>query len=151
MPASSSPAASIRPWNRNAWISSFAAASPSSSASRAPVKTTPRKVESAHRRRQPAHPCAPRCTSRAYHHHPAHRRNRAVAELAGALFVAHASPGGKIEQLARDAQLTGKPLLTLDDPANANLGAIGAIPLPAQSFATSPELLRFLRLERAED
>ncbi len=53
-------------------------------------------------------------------------RNRLVAALADALFVAHADPGGKTEALCREAAGWGKPLYTFDDPANGNLLALGA-------------------------
>lgn len=54
------------------------------------------------------------------------RRNRFVAALSDALFVAHAEPGGKTEALCRQASSWGKPIYTFDDPANANLLALGA-------------------------
>ena len=46
--------------------------------------------------------------------------------LADRVFIAHAAPGGKTEAFARKVADSGKPLLTLDSPANANLLALGA-------------------------
>ena len=54
------------------------------------------------------------------------RRNDLVAGLAAQVFIAHAAPGGKTEAFARKLAESGKPLLTLDSPANANLAAMGA-------------------------
>lgn len=53
-------------------------------------------------------------------------RNRFVAALAPQLVVAYASPGGKTEQLCRWAVGAGKSVLTLADPENAGLLALGA-------------------------
>ncbi len=55
-------------------------------------------------------------------------RNRFVAALADALFVAHADPGGRTEALCRQAVAWGKPIYTFDDPANSNLLSLGALP-----------------------
>ena len=54
------------------------------------------------------------------------QRNDLVADLAHRVFIAHAAPGGKTEAFAKKLAASGKPLLTLDSPANANLLAIGA-------------------------
>ena len=54
------------------------------------------------------------------------RRNDLVAGLAAQVFIAHAAPGGKTEAFARKLAASGKPLLTLDSPANRNLLAMGA-------------------------
>lgn len=54
------------------------------------------------------------------------RRNDLVAALAERVFIAHAAPGGQTEAFARRVAASGKPLLTLDSPANANLFALGA-------------------------
>lgn len=54
------------------------------------------------------------------------RRNRLVGELAERVFIAHAAAGGKTETLARELAAEGKPLVTLDSPANANLLEMGA-------------------------
>lgn len=56
-------------------------------------------------------------------------RNRFVAALSDAVFVAHAAPGGKTERFCLDILAWGKPLYTLEDPANSNLVGMGAIPL----------------------
>jgi predicted Rossmann fold nucleotide-binding protein DprA/Smf involved in DNA uptake len=53
-------------------------------------------------------------------------RNRFVAALADAVFIAYADPGGKMEQLCREVIAWGKPLYTFADEANARLIAIGA-------------------------
>lgn len=56
-------------------------------------------------------------------------RNRFVAVLADAIFVAYAEPGGKTEQLCRDAIGWHKPLHTFNSDTNANLITIGAKPV----------------------
>ena len=53
-------------------------------------------------------------------------RNGLVATLADRVFIAHAAPGSKTEAFARNLAATGKTLLTLDSPANANLAGMGA-------------------------
>ena len=54
------------------------------------------------------------------------RRNRYVCERADAVLIAHARPGGRTEALARELIAAGKPVYTIDHPANANLLALGA-------------------------
>ena len=54
------------------------------------------------------------------------QRNELVADLAQRVFIAHAAPGSKTEAFARKLNASGKPLLTLDSPANANLMGMGA-------------------------
>ena len=54
------------------------------------------------------------------------QRNDLVASLASRVFIAHAAPGGKTEAFARKLAASGKTLLTLDSPANANLVEMGA-------------------------
>ena len=54
-------------------------------------------------------------------------RNDLVASLACQVFIAHAAPGGKTEAFACKLANSGKPLLTLDSPANANLVGMGAV------------------------
>ena len=54
------------------------------------------------------------------------QRNDLVAELARRVFIAHAAPGSKTEAFARKLAESGKPLLTLDSPANTSLMGIGA-------------------------
>jgi predicted Rossmann fold nucleotide-binding protein DprA/Smf involved in DNA uptake len=56
-------------------------------------------------------------------------RNRFVAALADTLLIAHAQPGSKTEQLAQEVLGWGKPVYTLDHPANQHLLALGAKPL----------------------
>ena len=55
----------------------------------------------------------------------AEARNRHILTLCGSVLIAHASPGGKTEDLAREAVTLGLPLQTLNSPANANLIALG--------------------------
>ena len=64
------------------------------------------------------------------------RRNEFVAELASKVFIAHAAPGGRTEAFARNLAASGKPLLTLDSPANANLIALGAQALSPENVAS---------------
>ncbi len=54
------------------------------------------------------------------------RRNDLVADLAAQVFIAHAAPGSKTEAFARNLAASGKPMLTLDSPGNANLRGLGA-------------------------
>lgn len=56
-------------------------------------------------------------------------RNRFVAALADAIFVAYAEPGGKTEQMCRDAIGWHKPLHTFNSDTNANLIAMGVKPV----------------------
>ena len=53
-------------------------------------------------------------------------RNDFVGSLASRVFISHAAPGGKTEAFARQLAATGKTILTLESPANANLLALGA-------------------------
>ena len=65
------------------------------------------------------------------------QRNDWVADLAGQVFIAHAAPGSKTEAFARKLAALGKPLLTLDSPANANMVEMGAMVVaPARNFQT---------------
>ncbi|MSV35552.1 MAG: hypothetical protein EXQ47_08150 [Bryobacterales bacterium] len=48
----------------------------------------------------------------------AEERNRFVGALADRVFVAHAAPASRTLALAIALRDRGKPLLTLDDPAN---------------------------------
>lgn len=52
-------------------------------------------------------------------------RNRIVAALADDVLIAHAGPGSKTEALANKALAWGKPVYTLDHPANTELMARG--------------------------
>lgn len=72
--------------------------------------------------------------------HTAQVRNQLVATLVDEVFVAHAAPGGKTEQFCRDILLAGKPVLTRDDPDNANLITLGANPIrPTDQLLTSSD------------
>ena len=66
-------------------------------------------------------------------------RNRFVAALADTVLIAHAQPGSKTEQLAQEVVGWGKPVYTLDHPANEHLLALGAEPkavFPAHDLQT---------------
>ena len=65
------------------------------------------------------------------------QRNDLVADLAQRVFIAHAAPGGKTEAFARRRAASGKPLLTLDSPANGNLVEMGALVVSQEEFAVS--------------
>lgn len=52
----------------------------------------------------------------------AYQRNRFVAALAGQVLIAHAHPGSKTAQLAREVAGWGMPVVTLAHPANVHLG-----------------------------
>jgi hypothetical protein len=56
----------------------------------------------------------------------AEARNRLVGALAAGVFIAHASPGGRLHKLARQLVEWGTPVCTWDDPANADLVRSGA-------------------------
>ena len=70
--------------------------------------------------------------------------NRVAAELASAVVVAHAAPGGKMEILCRDLLAAGKPLFTFDHPDNADILHQGAKPVDSPDFET------FLAKSRAD-
>jgi predicted Rossmann fold nucleotide-binding protein DprA/Smf involved in DNA uptake len=53
-------------------------------------------------------------------------RNRLCAATAQTILIAHAQPGSKTEQLAREMRIGGKDILTLEHPANRNLLDMGA-------------------------
>ena len=53
------------------------------------------------------------------------QRNELVASLASRVFIAHAARGSKTEAFARRLADAGKPLLTLDSPANEHLVEVG--------------------------
>jgi predicted Rossmann fold nucleotide-binding protein DprA/Smf involved in DNA uptake len=63
----------------------------------------------------------------------AQERNRFVGALADEVFIAYAAAGGKTEAFAREIIAWGKPVYTLDDPANAGLVALGARPITPRS------------------
>ena len=60
------------------------------------------------------------------------QRNDLVGDLSHRVFIAHAATGSKTEAFARKLAASGKPLLTLDSPANANLGRMGATAITAE-------------------
>ena len=67
------------------------------------------------------------------------QRNDLVASLASRVFIAHAASGSKTEAFARKLASTGKSLLTLASPTNANLIEIEAKAIgPVHSPAFSP-------------
>jgi predicted Rossmann fold nucleotide-binding protein DprA/Smf involved in DNA uptake len=53
-------------------------------------------------------------------------RNRLVGALADRVFVAHAAPASRTLALCEELRALGKPLLTVDDPANSNLYGLAA-------------------------
>lgn len=57
------------------------------------------------------------------------KRNRLVADLATAVFIAHASPAGRTAGLAGEVLAAGKPVWTFECPANAVFGTDGLRPL----------------------
>lgn len=57
------------------------------------------------------------------------QRNDLIAELAAALWVPHAAPGGKVWTTVRKTLAAGKVVYTFDDPANRELLDTGAQPL----------------------
>lgn len=59
----------------------------------------------------------------------ANRRNRLVAALSTAIFLAHAEPGSKTEALCHQVLQWGKPLYTHRSDLNTNLIVMGAVPL----------------------
>lgn len=70
----------------------------------------------------------------------AQMRNKFVAAIAAAIFIAYAAPGSKTESFAREVLTWDKPLLTLENDRNRNLIDLGAKPiLPgAQIFNDKP-------------
>jgi len=61
-------------------------------------------------------------------------RNRFVAALADAIFVAHASPNSKMEKFCNEVLKLGKPLYTFESEANKFIINIGAKPLSASNL-----------------
>jgi predicted Rossmann fold nucleotide-binding protein DprA/Smf involved in DNA uptake len=55
-------------------------------------------------------------------------RNRFVGAVADRIFVAHAAPASRTLAMCEEWRMHGKPLLTVDDPANAPiLGFAGRV------------------------
>lgn len=61
----------------------------------------------------------------------AYQRNRFVAALADQVLIAHAHPGSKTAQLAQHLVEQGRPVFTLDHPANGHLLTMGLQVWPA--------------------
>jgi hypothetical protein len=53
------------------------------------------------------------------------------------VLIAHASPGGKVDHLARHLLASGHSVLTFDCSANANLIALGARPVNPANIVCS--------------
>jgi predicted Rossmann fold nucleotide-binding protein DprA/Smf involved in DNA uptake len=70
-------------------------------------------------------------------------RNRYVAERACVVLIVHAAPGGATEAFATELAAHDTPLLTLDEPANANMAALGARAI-GTDMASWPAELRAL-------
>jgi predicted Rossmann fold nucleotide-binding protein DprA/Smf involved in DNA uptake len=64
----------------------------------------------------------------------AQQRNRLVGALAEWIFIAYASPGGKIEQVCREFVAWGKPVHTFEHEATAGLVQIGARPVGVEGL-----------------
>jgi len=62
----------------------------------------------------------------------AQRRNKFVAAIADEVVITHASPGGKLESLAKEIAASNKPCYTFESEHNQNLLEIGF-----QSFKAS--------------
>lgn len=60
-------------------------------------------------------------------------RNRFVAAMADAIFVAHAEPNGKTEQFCSEVLGWKKPLYTFQGDANTNLTELGAKAIKAEN------------------
>jgi predicted Rossmann fold nucleotide-binding protein DprA/Smf involved in DNA uptake len=79
----------------------------------------------------------------------AQMRNKFVATIAAAIFIAHATEGSKSEKLSREMLACGKPLLTLPAPDNARLIALGATAIAIDNF---PEIIKkFLGSDQFEN
>jgi predicted Rossmann fold nucleotide-binding protein DprA/Smf involved in DNA uptake len=62
-------------------------------------------------------------------------RNEFVANIAEALFVPHASPGGKTERLIRQWINQSKQVYTVDDSENSHLLGLGVRPLTVAALS----------------
>jgi len=67
-------------------------------------------------------------------------RNLFVAALAEQVFVAHAEPGGKTENLCRDILSWKKPIYTFDSDHNKNLIEMGVQPIGTGGSELAPLL-----------
>jgi predicted Rossmann fold nucleotide-binding protein DprA/Smf involved in DNA uptake len=63
----------------------------------------------------------------------AEARNRHILTLAATILIAHATPGGKTEELAREALVQNLTVFTLPSLHNANLVEIGGLIVPTYS------------------
>ena len=77
------------------------------------------------------------------------QRNDLVADLAAHVFIAHAAPSSKTEAFARKLAASGKPLLTLDSPANANLVEMGAEVAAAEQIPRDQHTTGSLKLDNS--
>ena len=68
-------------------------------------------------------------------------RNLFVAALSEQVFVAHAEPGGKIENLCRDILSWKKPIYTFNSDHNKNLIEMGAQPVDMDNVSDFATLL----------
>jgi len=66
----------------------------------------------------------------------AERRNRFVAAIAAEIFVAHAEPGSKTEQLCQEFLEAGRRVWLLDGSANPQLCERGATPVTVADLVT---------------
>ncbi len=64
------------------------------------------------------------------------RRNEIVSAIADAVFVPHATPGGRAEQCASNAIARGQRVMTFADPANEPLVKTGALPVTIARLVT---------------
>ena len=65
----------------------------------------------------------------------ASRRNSHVAALSDRLLITYAEPGGRSEQLRKDAVARGKSVFTVHSPDNAHLMELGALPISTRDPA----------------
>lgn len=69
-------------------------------------------------------------------------RNQLIAALADAVFITHATPGGKSESFCHELATEGKPLFALDTEENSTLFNLGAEPLRPEEIRSGSSLLR---------
>ena len=63
-------------------------------------------------------------------------RNRFIAAIGDSIFIPHAAPNSKTEQLCKELLTWNKPLFTLPSETNSNLIEMGIKPWPSSSTAT---------------
>ena len=73
----------------------------------------------------------------------ARQRNKLVATIADEVFIVHASPGGKLEALAKEIVTSDKPCYTFESEHNRNLleigfRPIGKVPLETETVQRRP-------------